>query len=339
MRLAARFTNADPAELFAGDAVRFVHRGQWDLEPFGRLRFRFEGQGSDHVVSLWAVDVKGIEVLLWRTRDKQAGAVEVAVPISFEGNNVFDPGHVVALCLELDEGNVRADQVNRFAGAMVGPVFDRRDVIVSPQGHVAQLAEARQVLAGALKQFSERAEPLRAAAFRPWTRPVVPEEHPLFAGTKPQPVTRQTLGDVLHMTGARSIDERTLDQFHKLHDFGDVCWPHIGICPQRQSFAKEEDYQAALAEFQKRLEDVRAGACICSTSGATCRTTPNTHTRSPRSTTRSSCGSSATASWATTTASRTAATSAAMRTEARPRTARKAGTISSNGTSTSAATA
>lgn len=258
LRLAAQFANTNSDELFGGDAVRLAHRGQWDLEPFGRLRFRFEGQGSGHVVSLWAVDVKGIEVLLWRTRDKTAEPQEVAVPISFEGNNVFDPCHVVALCLELDEGNVRVDQVNRFAGAIVGPVFDRRDTLVPPDGYAAQVADARQAMAGALKQLSDKAEPLRAAAFRPWTRPVVPEQHPLLAGTDPKPVTRKTLGDVLHMTGARSIEERTLDQFHKHYDFGDVCWPHIGICPQRPSFKTDEDYRAALAQFEKRLEDVRA---------------------------------------------------------------------------------
>lgn len=258
LRLAAQFANTNPAELFGGDAVRLAHRGQWDLEPFGRLRFRFEGQGSGHVVSLWAVDVKGIEVLLWRTRDKTAEHQEVAVPISFEGNNVFDPGHVVAMCLELDEGNVQVDQVNRFAGAIVGPVFDRRDALVAPEGYAEKVAEARRAMADALKQFGEKAEPLRAAAFRPWSRPVVSEEHPLFAGAKPKPVTRKTLGDVLHMTGARSIEERVLDQFHKHYDFGDVCWPHIGICPQRPSFQTDEDYRAALAQFEKRLEDVRA---------------------------------------------------------------------------------
>lgn len=258
LRLAAQFANTNPGELFGGDAVRLAHRGQWDLEPFGRLRFRFEGQGSGHVVSLWAVDVKGIEVLLWRTRDKTAEPQEVAVPISFEGNNVFDPGHVVALCLELDEGNVRVDQVNRFAGAIVGPVFDRRDALVPPEDYAAQIADARQAMAGVLQQVSKKAEPLQAVAFRPWTRPVVPEEHPLFAGTEPKPVTRKTLGDVLHMTGARSVEERTLDQFHKHYDFGDVCWPHIGICPQRPSFQTDDDYRAALAQFEKRLEDVRA---------------------------------------------------------------------------------
>ncbi len=257
LRLGAQFANTNPDELHGGDAVRFVHRGRWDLEPFGRLRFRFEGQGSGHVVSLWAVDVKGIETLLWRTRDNAAEPADVSVPISFEGNTVFDPGRVVAVCVELDEGNIRADQVNRFAAAIVGPVFERRDVIVPPTGYEAQLAAARQSLARVLPQARNKTEPLRAVAFRPWTRPVVPEEHPRFASTQPQPVTRRTLGDALHMTGARSVDERTLDQFHKHYDFGDVCWPHIGICPQRKSFPTDEDYRAALGQFERRLEDVR----------------------------------------------------------------------------------
>ena len=55
LRYAASFANTDKSRLFAGDAVRLVHAGRWDLEPFGRLRFRFEGQGSGHVVSLRAV--------------------------------------------------------------------------------------------------------------------------------------------------------------------------------------------------------------------------------------------------------------------------------------------
>jgi hypothetical protein len=258
LRFSVSFANIAQGELLAGDAVRLVHRGAWDLEPFGRLRFRFEGQGSGHVVALWAVDVKGDEKLLWRMRDKKTGPQEVSVPVSFEGNDVFDPGHVVALCLELDEGNVKADQVNRFSGSLAGVVFDRRDLVVEPDGYPQTLAAARQAMAERLKQPGQKAEPLRAAAFRPWTKPVVPEEHPLFASTEPKPVTRKTLGYPLHMTGARNIEARVLDQFHKHYDFGDVCWPNIGICPQRRSFKSDEDYQAALGQFEKRLEEVRA---------------------------------------------------------------------------------
>ena len=69
LRFAADFANTRREDLFAGDAVRLLHRGEWDLEPFGRLSFHFEGQGSGHVVSLWLVDVKGDEKLLWRARD------------------------------------------------------------------------------------------------------------------------------------------------------------------------------------------------------------------------------------------------------------------------------
>lgn len=258
LRFSTRFANTDQGELFGGDAVRLIHSGRWDLEPFGRLRFRFDGQGTGHVVSLWAIDVKGDEKLLWRKRDKTPGAQDVGVPISFEGNDVFDPGHVAALCLELDEGNIKVDQVNLFSGILSGFVFDRRDAIASPEGHVQTLAAARQAMAEHLKRPSPNVEPLRAKGFRPWTKPVVPEEHPLFASTEPKPVTRQTLGDALHMTGARSIEDQTLDRFHKHYDFGDVCWPHIGICPQRKFFKNDEDYQAALAKFEKRLEEVRA---------------------------------------------------------------------------------
>lgn len=257
LRFAAEFGNVDPGELFAGDCVRLSHAGTWDLEPFGRLRFQFQGQGSGHVVSLWAIDVKGDEKLLWRTRDAKAGTHDVSVPISFEGNDVFDPGHVTAICLELDEGNVKADRVNRFSGAIVGPTFDRRDSIQPPAGHAEAVAKARQAFIAMKKTAGQRPSSLAARGFRPWTRPVVPEEHPLFAKTEPKPVTRKTLGYDLHCTGARDISPHALNQFHKFYDFGDICWPHIGICPQRAAFAKEEDYRAALGEMEKKLEEVR----------------------------------------------------------------------------------
>ena len=87
---------------------------------------------------------------------------------------------------------------------------------------------------------------------------MVPEEHPLYAKTEPKPVTRKTVGYDLHCTGARDISPGALEQFHRFYDFGNVCWPHIGICPQRAAFAKEEDYRAALRDMEKRLEDVPA---------------------------------------------------------------------------------
>nr|MCU0981569.1 LamG domain-containing protein [Pirellulaceae bacterium] len=256
LRFSATFANNDPRHLFAGDAVRLWHRGQWDLEPFGRLRFRFQGVASGHVVSLWAVDLKGDEKLLWRQRDSRAEPQEILVPISFEGNDVFDPGHVTALCLELDEGNERAEQANHFSVALIEPLFERRDVIQPPEGYAAALAQAHQTLAATKKDDSPQPDRLTAPRFQPWTKPVVPEEHPRYAQSDPKPVTRATLGYELHCTGARSIDPTTLDQFHKHYDFGDVCWPHIGICPQRRDYAKDEDYRAALARMEQQLEEV-----------------------------------------------------------------------------------
>ena len=205
LQFSTTLANVDRGEVFGGDCVRLVHRGQWDLEPFGRLRFRFQGQGSGHVASLWAVDLKGDEKLLWRIRDAKAGTQDVSVPISFEGNDVFDPGHVTAICLELDEGNVKVDRVHRFAGAMVGLAFDRRDAIEPPASYAATLARARQAMNKVVENATEKPAPLVAAGFRPWTKPVIPEEYPLYAKCEPKPVTRRTLGYELHCTGVRDI--------------------------------------------------------------------------------------------------------------------------------------
>jgi len=254
LRLLATLANTAKDELFAGDAVRLVHAGSWDLEPFGQLAFRFDGRGSGHVVSLRLVDVKGDEKLLWRGRDTQAEPRQIVVPISFEGNDVFDPARVAAVSIELDEGGVRAEQVNRFAAAIIDPVFHRRDEIEPPEGYETALAQARQRMAATPHEPSTR---LVAPAFRPWTRPVVPEQHPLFARTEPKPVTRKTLGYALHTTGARGIQPETLDRFHKHYDFGDVCWPHIGMCPLRERYPNDESYGTALAEFEELLKGVR----------------------------------------------------------------------------------
>ncbi len=254
LRLSAAFANTEAGDLHAGDAVRLVHAGSWNLAPFGRLAFRFQGQGSGHVASIWLVDVKGDEMLLWRTRDTSTEIREVAVPISFEGNTVFDPTRVSAVCIELDEGNVRQGQVNRFLGAIVGPTFHRRDVIELPEDYETVLDQARQAMAAIACKTSAS---LESPGFRPWTKPVVPEEHPRFAQSDPKPVTRATLGYALHTTGARSIRPETLDEFHAHYDFGDVCWPNIGMCPRRERHSTDADYRKALDAFETQLKGVR----------------------------------------------------------------------------------
>jgi len=258
LRFSTSFANTDQSDVFAGDRLRSTHLGQFDLEPFGRLTFRFEGQGSGHVVALWLVDAKGDEKLVWRLRDQEAGPQDVAVPLSFEGNDVFDPAHVVAICLDLDEGNLSADQVTDFAIAMTDPRLERRDVLAEAPGYAQALDSARRALAAAVAKLPREAPSLESPGFRPWTKPIVPEEHPLYATTTPKPVTRATLGYDLHFTGARSVDPDTLDNFHKLYDFGDVCWPHIGILPLKKNSANEADYHRALAELETRLEDVKS---------------------------------------------------------------------------------
>ncbi len=250
------FQNTDRQDLFAGDMVSLESSCAWDLEPFGRLAFRFEGQGSGHVVSLVLRDVQGNERLIWRHRDASAEGLEIVVPTLFEGNDVFDAGRVRQVCLVLDEGNLRSEQVNSFQGSLRQLRWERRDDLVLPAGYDQALREARGKLAGRAHQ-QEPTTPLVAPPFHPWTRPVIPEEHPRFASTSPAPVTRATLGFELHCTGARSIEPTVLDQFHRDYDFGDVCWPHIGICPQRKDFATDADYSTALRQMEEQLVAVR----------------------------------------------------------------------------------
>lgn len=280
----ATFANDNPEDLWAGDCVRFECPVKWDLEPYGRLRFVFRGQGSGHVVALWLLDAKGDEKLLWRQRDTQQGDREVHVPLNFEGNDVFDPGRIVAVCVNLDEGNIPT--TGEMKVALINPVFDRRDTLTEPENYEERLASALKAAQAHLKQIGGRLVSLLSPGFRPWTKPVVPEEHPLYAATEPKPVTRAVLGYDLHFTGARSIDEQTLKNFHNYYDFGDVCWPHIGILPQRRDFASDEDYEAALRNLEERLRDVHRRGLILwdiwgyvphNEAGPTPRVTPEHH--------------------------------------------------------------
>ncbi|MCX7597752.1 MAG: LamG domain-containing protein [Armatimonadetes bacterium] len=263
----ARFANDDPEDVWGGDCVRFGCPVKWDLEPYGRLRFVFRGQGSGHVIALWLLDAKGDEKLIWRHRDTRQGDLEVRVPLNFEGNDVFDPGRIVAVSVDLDEGNVNGGQGSASQGkdmrvALINPVFYRRDTLAEPEGYRERLTGALKAVQVHLKRLGDRAITLVSPGFRPWTRPVVPEEHPLYAAAEPKPVTRAILGFDLHFTGARSIDEQTLKNFHDYYDFGDVCWPHIGILPQRRDFGSDEDYQAALRHLEERLKDVQRRGLI-----------------------------------------------------------------------------
>ena len=117
IRFSTTFEGTGDDPLLVADRVRLTYPCEVDLEPFGQLSFTFEGGGSGHVAALRLVDAKGDEKLLWQARDSEAGRTEVTVPVSFEGNDVFDPGHVVGVCLDLDAGNVAAGP---FSGAIVG---------------------------------------------------------------------------------------------------------------------------------------------------------------------------------------------------------------------------
>ena len=78
-------------------------------------------------------------------------------------------------------------------------------------------------------------------------------------------MTRKTLGYDLHCTGARDISPHWLDQFHKFYDFGDICWPHIGILPQRREKGKraqmlqdlKPNAKSALDDLVGKLNDVK----------------------------------------------------------------------------------
>ena len=165
LRYAASFANTDQSRLFAGDAVRLVHAGPMGPGTVRPLAVSLRGPGLRPRGVAVGRRCQGHEKLLWRRRDDTTGGEEVSVPISFEGNDVFDPGHVVAICLELDEGNVKADQVNRFAGGIADPVFDRRDVLALPDGYPQSLAAAKEALARQIGQAGQQVEPLRAGGF------------------------------------------------------------------------------------------------------------------------------------------------------------------------------
>lgn len=265
-RFSVEYPKTDPADIITSERAVLGHAGAWDLEPFGRLRFKFRGYGSGHVISLRLVDAKGDEKLIWRKRDTEADTQDVSVPLDFEGNDVFDPGHVREIDLDLDEGNVRAPEASRFEVVIISPVFDRRDALVEAPGLAQEVARAESRLVDFLARPELRAavhpEALTCAGFQPWTKPVVPEAHPLFAGTEPKPVTRRTLGYELHFTGARDISPGTLDDFHKFYDFGDICWPHIGILPQRRDHPDAAAYQRALADMEQRLREVNRRGLI-----------------------------------------------------------------------------
>lgn len=232
------------AQLPAGGAARVGRSVKWNLEPFGALRFTFTGEGSRHVASLRLVDAKGDEKLLWRGRDLKKGPVEVTAPLLFEGMDVFDGRHVAQVCLDLHEGNVGSAPT--MAGLLAGLTLVRRDALARPTpAPPARAAAARPA-----------APPLRAPAYKPWTKPVVPEEHPLWASTEPKPVKRATLGYGLHFTGSRDINPDALTQYHSFYNFGDVCWPHIGILPQRRDYKADSDYRKALDEMEVRLREV-----------------------------------------------------------------------------------
>ena len=270
IRFSTAFANVARGDLSAGDCVRLRHGGTWDLEPFGRLRFRFQGQGTGHIVTLWAVDVKSDEKLLWRIRNVKAGVQDISVPISFEGNDVFDPGHAAAICLELDEGNVKVNQVNRFAGAIIGPVFDRRDPIVPPQGYADSLAAAHRAMAELTKSVREKPAAIVARGFQPWTKPVVPEEHPLYAKTEPKPVTRKTVGYDLHCTArgtsAPARWSNSTDSTISATSAGRIS----ASARNERRLPRKRTIGPHFATWRNGWKTCGAGDSSCSISGATC---------------------------------------------------------------------
>ena len=213
-RFSATFENTDVQNLSGGDAVCMAASCAWDLEPYGRVSFRFAGSASGHVVSLVVRDIHRNERILWRYRDVSDKPQAFQVPLLFEGNDVFDANHVRAVCAVLDEGNLQAEQRSEFQGTLSGMRWERRDVVVPPDGYEAAVRGAHERLDAFLGETTRQGSALSCPDFRPWTRPIVPEEHPRFAATDPRPVTRATLGDELHCTGAgdRQGDARPVSQ-------------------------------------------------------------------------------------------------------------------------------
>ena len=258
LQFQADFANTDPAVLFAGDCQRFRVPVRWDLEPYGRLNCTYQGTGSGHVIASWLVDAKGDEKLVWRQRDVSDKPQAVQAPLNFEGNDVFDPAHVVAVCVDLDEGNVEPTKAGKMKAVLTGLTLQRRDALALPEGYLARAQAALAALEQQLQKLGVQAAAPKSPGFRPWTKTLVPEQHPLYAATEPQPVTRQTMGETLHFTGARGIDAGTLKAYHEDYHFGDVCWPSIGILPQRRNYPSDEAYRQALAEMEARLQAVKA---------------------------------------------------------------------------------
>ena len=270
--------------------VRMWLRGAWDLEPFGRLSFRFQGHASGHVVSLILVDLQGNEKLLWRHRDvrtEHAGTSKcrccsrATTCLTRATSSRFAWSWMKATC--------ESTRSTPSAGSLLDLDGERRDVIVPPRRYAAALSEARQKLAATATGRPPRpADRLVAPRFQPWTRPVVPEEHPRFAQSDPQPVTRRHAGlrAALHRVPAPSTPPHstTITSTTTLAtSAGRISAPARSERITRRTRTMPPRSQAWSSNSRKSA----AGGSMCSISGATCRSTTITRRELHRNTARS----------------------------------------------------
>lgn len=225
-----RFGNVDPQEAGGDDVLLVRKRVFWDLSAVGQVRFRLEGDGAGHLLRLRVVDGKGDSRLLGQARLAERGAQEIQWPVTFEGDAICDGTSIAALVVELHEASAPAPKVSQGEVRISEMQMVFRDELVS--------VPPKKVIA---PPAGEKPAPLCATGRSVCVAPVVPEDYPTFASANPKPVTRKTLGYSMHATGARGLDAATLDNFHKIYQFGDVTWPYVGFLFQPKWQEKVRD--------------------------------------------------------------------------------------------------
>ena len=261
-------------ELFAGDAVRLVHAGQWDLEPFGRLRFRFEGQGSGHVVSLWRRGCQGRrEAPVARCATRRPAPKRSSCRFRSKATTSSIRATWSPSAWSWTKATSRPTRSIGSPAAIVDPVFDRRDVLALPDGYAA-IAGSGQAGAGRARsaEAGQQVEPLRAVGFQPV------DQAGGARGASAVRRDRAQAGDAQD-AGLRTAHDRGPEHRAATRSTRSTSTTTSATSAGRTSAsARSERFRRrtrttgrALREFEERLvERARPRACTCSTSGATC---------------------------------------------------------------------